>query len=176
MGQEGFFESKDYSGFLFHLPIYNPFHLLSVLVFFTYSLVLPVGYLAIYFFRKQHDSITSGLTDNSRNRRKNRNVVTAKFNTMIWLSEICSYLVLIPQGNFFFVLHFLISGTVSPIMYYLGIEANRKAAKDHIKEMFKESMKKEKVQINYDIRDKDNVEDIIVEAPAHGKNMSSCRL
>jgi hypothetical protein len=139
MGQEGFYESVDYNGYLFHLSIFNPFHFLSVLVFFLHSLLLPVGYLAIYFFRKHHDSITSGLTDKSRNNRKNRNVVTAKINTIIWLSEVCSYLVMIPQGNFFFVLYFLVSGTFSPILYYSGIEANRKAGKDRLQEMFKDS-------------------------------------
>jgi hypothetical protein len=141
MGQEGFSKSQGYTGMHFLLPIYNPFHLLSVLVFFIHSLVLPIGYLAIYFFRKQQDSLTSGLTDKSRNSRKNRNIVTAKINAIIWLSEFCSYLVLLPQNNIFFVLYFLVSGTVSPILYYSGIEANRKAAQEHIRDMFKESKK-----------------------------------
>ena len=141
MGQEGFSLSQGYTGMHFLLPIYNPFHLLSVLVFFIHSLIVPIGYLAIYFFRKQQDSLTSGLTDKSRNSRKNRNIVTAKINAIICLSEFCSYLVLIPQNNIFFVLYFLVSGTVSPILYYSGIEANRKAAQERIRDMFKESKK-----------------------------------
>ena len=143
MGRNGFSESADFNGFYFHIPIYNPFHFLSILVFFIHSLVLPIGYLAIYHFRKQQNLRTSGLTDKSLNRRKNRNVVTAKINAIIWVSEFCSYLVLIPEGNLFFILYFLVSGTVSPMLYYLGIEANRKAAKDRILKVFKDSSNKD---------------------------------
>ena len=142
MGQEGFFDNKEYNGFHFHLPIYNPFHFISVFLFFLHSFLLPVGYFAIYRFRNHQNSIANGLTDRSRSLRKKRNIVTAKMNTIIWLSEMCSYLVLIPQDNICSVLYFLISGTVTPFLYYYGIEANRKAAKDHVMDIFKESRRK----------------------------------
>ena len=103
IGQDGFSLSQGYIGMHFLLPIYNPFHLLSILVFFIHSLVLPIGYFAIYFFRNQHDSLTSGLTDKSRNSRKNRIIVKAKINAIIWLSQFCSCLFLILQRNLFFV-------------------------------------------------------------------------
>ena len=69
-------------------------------------------------------------------------MVTAKFNVIIWLSEFCSYLVIIPEGNFFFILYFLISGTISPILYCLGIEDNRKESRKRILEIFKDSKNK----------------------------------
>ena len=139
LGRNGFAENDNFNGFHFHLPIYNPFHFLSVFIFFLHSLVLPVGYLAIYRFRVQQNLTVAGLSTVSRNRRKKRNVVTAKFNAIIWLSEFCSYLVIIPEGNFFFVLYFLISGTISPILYCLGIEENRKESRERILEIFKDS-------------------------------------
>ena len=113
-----------------NLSIFNPFNFLSVIVFFLHSLFLPVGYLAIYIFRKQKDFITSGLTDKSRNNRNNRNVAKAKIATIIWLSEVCSDLVMIPQN-----------GTVWSILHYSGIEVNRKTARGWLQEMFKDSNK-----------------------------------
>ena len=142
LGRTDFAENDNFNGFHFNIPIYNPFHFLSVFIFFLHSLVLPIGYLAIYRFRLQQNLTVIGLSAVSRNRRKKRNLVTAKFNVIIWLSEFCSYLVIIPEGNFFFVLYFLISGTISPILYCLGIEDNRKESRKRILEIFKDSKNK----------------------------------
>ena len=57
------------------------------------------------------------------------------------------------------------------MLYYTGIEANRKAAKDRIKEMFKESKNKDREETIEEIRNgtKDNNGDCIVDLPSHGK-------
>ena len=57
------------------------------------------------------------------------------------------------------------------MLYYTGIEANRKAAKDRIKEMFKESKNKDRDEKMDGIRNgtKNNNGDCIVDLPLHGK-------
>ena len=57
------------------------------------------------------------------------------------------------------------------MLYYTGIEANRKAAKDRIKEMFKESKNKDRDEKKDDISNgsKNNNGDFIVDIPSHGK-------
>ena len=72
-------------------------------------------------------------------------------------------MVMIPKGNFFYVLNSLISGTISPILYYLAIEANRKASREHIMEMINESKKNYNTEIK--VRNKNSIED-----PRNGKN------
>ena len=72
-------------------------------------------------------------------------------------------MVMIPKGNFFYVLNSLISGTISPILYYLAIEANRKASREHIMEMINELKKNYNTEIK--VRNKNSIED-----PKNGKN------
>ena len=89
------------------LPLYHPFHLISILLFFGYIVVVPVGYFYIYRFRKRHDSETRGLSENSHQLRKNKNLVTTQFNLLIWLCEVVSGVVLIfPGSNLFIILYF----------------------------------------------------------------------
>jgi hypothetical protein len=70
---------------------------------------------------------------------------------------------MIRKGNFFYVLNSLISGTVSLILYFLAIEANRKASKEHIMVMINESKKNYNTEIN--VRHESSIED-----PKNGKN------
>ena len=63
------------------------------------------------------------------------------------------------------------------MLYYTGIEANRKAAKDRIKEMFKESKNKDRDEKMDEIRNatKNNNGDFIIDLPSHGK-LLLCKL
>ena len=124
---------------LWLLPLYHPFHLLSIITFFSHTLLAPLGYFIIYVFRQKLDCETKGINESSRIARKNRNIVTTKFNFLIWLSEASSVFVLVPKGKTFFILYFLISSCVTPILYYIGIEVNRQAVKTRLRELLKES-------------------------------------
>lgn len=125
------------------LSLFHPFHLLSILTFFSHTLLVPLGYILIYAFRRNQNTETIGLNESSRIARKNRNIVTTKFNLLIWLSEASSFFVLVPNGKTFYILYFLISSCVSPMLYYIGIEVNRQAVRQHLKELFKESKKED---------------------------------
>ena len=67
------------------LPIYHPFHLLSIIIFFSYIVMVggstdwinfylylqvPIGYYKIYKFRKNHDLSLSGLSELSKSTRR----------------------------------------------------------------------------------------------------------
>ena len=153
LGKEEVFYSKSIdTGFrlVWLLPFYHPFHLLSILAFFSYIFFVPVGYLCIYKFRKRLDSETKGLNEHSRKVRKTRNLVTTRFNLLIWICEVISgFVVLFPGSNIFLILYFFLPSTLSPLMYYMGIEDNRQAMKKHIKEMFLELKRKGKIQVKY---------------------------
>ena len=41
-------------------PLYHPYRLISNLVYFSYILVVPVAYVAIYRFRSKHDKEVPG--------------------------------------------------------------------------------------------------------------------
>ena len=129
------------------LPIYHPFHLLSILAFFSYIFLVPVGYFHIYKFRKRLDSETRGLSERSRQVRKTKNLVTTQFNLLIWIFEVISgFVIIFPGSNVFVILYFFLPSTLSPLMYYLGIEVNRKTMKKNIKEMFMELKRKGKIE------------------------------
>ena len=43
-----------------HLPLYHPFRLLSNILMFSFIFVVPVTYMAIYYFRKRQDIAVQG--------------------------------------------------------------------------------------------------------------------
>ena len=51
-----------------------------------------------------------GLSNRARSLRRQRNFVNFRINALISLVEVCSYLVIIPGGNFCRVLYLLIDG------------------------------------------------------------------
>ena len=149
IGNEDFFhdqyEQYDQYGLrlVWLLPIYHPFHLLSLLAFFSYAFIVPLGYICIYRFRKRMNRNVKGLSEQSRNVRKGRNLVTTKCNMIIWMCELISgFSILLFNSNFFLILYFSLPSTVSPILYCAGILENREAMRSHLMDIFKESKRK----------------------------------
>ena len=124
------------SGFVWMLPIYHPFHALALFSFLLYSLLVPAGYFLIYRFRKRDNYHVSGLNERSRLIRRHKNIVSTQFNMMNWIFEMSGFVVLIPGGNSFFILYFLITCTISPVLYYVGILLTRNAAKTRVLAIF----------------------------------------
>ena len=121
------------------LPLHHPFHMLSILTFFSYMFIVPIGYLTIYVFRRKHDANLQGITERVHQARKSRNLVTTRYNLIIWICEVLSGLVVfIPGSNLFLILYHFFPATLSPVLYFMGIEDNRKAMQIRIKEMIKE--------------------------------------
>ena len=78
-----------------------------------------------------------------------RNLVTCKFNFIIWLTELVSGLVVLIPGSQYVKLFYIVTpNIISPVIYYVGIESNRKALKKHLNELFKESKATKPTKIN----------------------------
>ena len=150
IGREDFFhdQNEQYDiglRLVWLLPIYHPFHLLSILTFFSFAFIVPLGYIRLYMFRKGMDKDLTGLSEKSRNIRKGRNLVTTKCNLIIWMCEVIfGFSLLLTDSDLFLILYFSLPNTVSPILYFLGILENREAMRKHLMEIFKESKRKGK--------------------------------
>ena len=89
--------------------------------------------LFIRFINQQNDQVV-GLSDNAKKRRKHRNVVTMKFNLINYLVETLSGILFLVVKNFFVdMLYLLLNCCGTPLVYYLGIEENRKQAEQYIR-------------------------------------------
>ena len=117
MGKQNilFQSEQKITGLAFNLPIYHPFHALTIIAFFLFSVLVPVGYFLIYWFRKKDNYHVSGLNERSRLIRRHKNIVSTRFNMMNWIFEMSGFIiVLIPGGNIFSTLHFNLTCTISP--------------------------------------------------------------
>ena len=112
-----------------YLPLLHPFHLAILCIFLGSILLTPVLYGLIFKYRRQQNQKDIGLSGAPRKARSRRNIVTAKFNFFIWLTETLILLCFMPstneQGNTFLVLFLILSSCLNPIIYYAGIETNR---------------------------------------------------
>ena len=89
--------------------------------------------LFIRFINQQNDQVV-GLSDTAKKRRKHRNVVTMKFNLINYLVETLSGILFLVVKNFFVdMLYLLLNCCGTPLVYYLGIEENRKQAEQYIR-------------------------------------------
>ena len=69
-----------------------------------------------------------------------KNLVTCKFNIIIWFTElVCGCVVLIPGSQYILLFYLVTPNIISPIIYYIGMESNRKELKKYFLELFKES-------------------------------------
>ena len=127
------------TGLAFNLPIYHPFHALTTIAFFIFSVLVPVGYFLIYRFRKKDNYHVSGLNERSRLIRRHKNIVSTHCNMVNWIFEMSGFIiVLIPGGNSFSTLYFLLTCTISPALYYAGILRTRNADKTRVLAVFRE--------------------------------------
>ena len=96
----------------------------------------PFVYQRLHFvrFREKQNKTVSGISENARKKRKNRNLVTMKFNLLNWLLEIISTLMVLIDINRFFTLLYVVVGSCgTPLVYFIGIEENRKCVQEYFK-------------------------------------------
>ena len=126
-----FFAEVPYSG-IWKLPFYHPFYIVSLLSFLSDIVLVPILYVKIYQFRKKQNEKELGLSKASLKRRKHRNVVSFKFNLFTWIWETCSISIaaLGPEYQLFYLLSISCG---PPLLYFIGIEENRRAAAAYIK-------------------------------------------
>ena len=69
-----------------------------------------------------------------RNKRKNGNLVSMKLNMFNWMLETVTTLMMFLFINRFSTpLYFLVNSCGTPLLYVMGIEENRKMAKEYFK-------------------------------------------
>ena len=133
---------KDRNGFWSsHIP---PFPCSCYSLILPFSVLVPVGYFLIYRFRKKDNYHVSGLNERSRLIRRHKNIVSTQFNMMNWIFEMSGFIVLIPGSNTFYILYFLFTCTISPVLYYAGILKTRNAEKPRALAIFRE-LKRRKI-------------------------------
>ena len=130
---------QEMTGWAFDLPIYHPFRALNIIAFFSFSVLVPAGYYLIYRFRKKDNYYVDGLNERSRLIRRHKNIVSTQVNMVNWIIEMSGFIiVLIPGGNSFSILYFLLTCTISPALYYAGILRTRNADKTRVLAVFRE--------------------------------------
>ena len=131
-----------------NLPLYNTFHALTLICFSASTFITPIGYGAIYSFRRKQDDRVPGISSTVRKQRKNRNLVTMKFNMINWiLDTICTLLVMIlTPYRYLTLLYILVISCGTPLVYFMGIEENRNTAKEYFKLNMRIFQKKNKIE------------------------------
>ena len=117
--------NKDYDGPTWDLPLSHPFQLACHVFFLSRTLLVPIGYILIFLSRKKDANDAPGISEKSRKMRRTRNAVSAKFNFLIWLSEMSSFIVFIFEGPISDRIYLIISFGVSPLLYLAGMEETR---------------------------------------------------
>ena len=79
--------------------------------------------------KKQNENV-KGISEESRSKRRNRNLVTMKFNLMNWMIETFSLLlVIIFEGDdVTTVIYILLNSCATPLIYLFGLEENQNLA------------------------------------------------
>ena len=91
-------------------------------------------YLLQRFKNNQNERVV-GLSEVAKRRREQRNVVTMKFNLINYLLETVSVLMSLLVKNFFVdLLYYLVNYCGTPLVYYLGIEENRRQAEEYFRQ------------------------------------------
>ena len=113
------------------------------IAFFSGIFLTPCLYALIYRRCRKQDRVAPGLSAEARQRRKNRNLVSMRFNLINWALDTL-VLILSAQliNRFVHVFFFLVSSCGTPVIYYLGIEDNRR----QMKEFYKQQIEKEEIQ------------------------------
>ena len=142
------------------------FKTLNNLIFFCSFLIPLVGYGKIFWqgfkfinkyvfikislrVRRSVDNKAPGLSEVARLKRKNKNLVTMKFNMINSVLEmVATLIVMIRTDELFAVFYIFFTSCGTPLVYYMGIEENRIKAEEYLKENIETFKKKTKKRTN----------------------------
>ena len=115
---DNFYENV-HGGIYFNLPLTNPFRAAVLVSILSNLVIVPACYVLLYrytvqilycislirsliirFTHEQNKNIV-GLSENARSKRKQRNVVTMKFNMINYLLETLSLILLLTVDDYF---------------------------------------------------------------------------
>ena len=146
---EDFFDNSVVWSSSLQLPFHHPFHLLAVLPFLSCIILVPIGYTRIFKILQRLENKKLGLSEEAMTSRKKRNLVSVKFNFLNWLLETYSIFLVSISINFDFLYIFFIS-CGPPLLYFMGIEENRKAAQEYFKSNIQVFKKNNQIAANFD--------------------------
>ena len=140
---DDFFKEDNFG--IWALPHLNFFKIMNQICFFSSIFLTPILYGKIFrfvqssvqkkiiraiiisrFMKKQNENV-KGISEESRSKRRNRNLVTMKFNLMNWMIETFSLLlVIIFQGDdIATIIYILLNSCTTPLIYLFGLEKNQ---------------------------------------------------
>ena len=77
-------------------------------------------------FTKKQNKVAHGLSDEAMQRRRQKDLVSIQFNLMNWVLELVMILMIVTTTDKMFQTSFILVTSIgTPLIYYLGIEANR---------------------------------------------------
>ena len=158
-----FTEELNKSSNYFDLSPFNPFRVIfNFIVLFGGNIGIPLLYGITYMFTKAQNKFATGLSDEAKQRRRQKNLVSIRFNLMNWMLESLMILMIIMTTKKMFQTTFILVTSIgTPLIYYLGIEENRKQIKDFYRQQIRR-VKKKPVAVSPSTtdteRDKMNVE------------------
>ena len=120
----------------------HPFRVIfNFIVIFGGSIGIPLLYGLTYKFTMNRNKIASGLSDEAKQRRRQRNLVSIRFNLMNWMLEsVMIMMIFMTTDKMFQTTFILVTSIGTPLIYYLGIEENRK----QIEEFYRNQIRKVK--------------------------------
>ena len=139
-----FTEKIEKSSYYFDMSPIHPFRVIfNFIVLFGGNIGIPLLYGLTYMFTKKQNKVAPGLSDEAMRRRRQKNLVSIQFNLMNWVLESVMILMIVTTTDKMFQTSFILVTSIgTPLIYYLGIEANRQK----IKEFYRNQIKTSKVQ------------------------------
>ena len=141
------------SGKYLSLPQHHPYLVILKLNFFGGMILVPFFYRKIYTFRKKLNEKNVGLSKAAVMLRKRRNLVTMKFNLFTWIWETSSMLIVAVNIDMK-ILYALSISCGPPLLYFMGIEENRRVTLEYFKaniSIFRRNPKNQVNSINADL-------------------------
>ena len=139
-----FTEKTEKSSYYFDMSPMHPFRVIfNFIVLFGGNIGIPLLYGLTYNFTKKQNKVAPGLSDEAMQRRRQKNLVSIQFNLMNWVLESVMILMIVTTTDKMFQTSFILVTSIgTPLIYYLGIEANRQK----IKEFYRNQIKIRKVK------------------------------
>ena len=92
-----------------------------------------ISYEIVRITKRQNKKVV-GLSEAAKARRKHRNLVTMKFNLMNYVLESGTMLLFgLIRNEYISILYFVVNCCGTPLVYYIGMEENRRQAQDYFR-------------------------------------------
>ena len=141
--QLDFTEESAKSSNYFDMSPLHPFRaFFNFIVLFGGNIGIPLLYGLTYkFTKKQNNKSDSGLSDEAQQKRRQKNLVSIRFNLMNWMLEsVMILMIFMTTDKMIQTTFILVTSIGTPLIYYLGIAENRK----QIEEFYQHQIRKVK--------------------------------